>query len=363
VNLPEQFEQRLRCPRCHTHFDVGRPFSASARNARQRATADAPKRLRREGEQGRRGEAESLALHLSCAGCSSSYPIVDGTPILIDGERSVFRANEIIADWEREKAKPRPGMLGRLAWAMAARTPHITSHRRQHAIVRRFADRLARDRPSPAILVVGSGTEAVGADALAAIAGAATCECDVYLADSRMLVADLLDLPFDDGSFDAVVAQGVLEHVIDPQRAAAEIHRVLAPDGLVFSTTPFVLGVHLPVADYTRFSRLGLVRLFREFTPLECDVIEGAAVTLAYSLAYFWMALVSSLGWPGGAKVVKYAGNYAIFWLRYVDALVRRSPVSIDAAQSYYYIGRRSDTALADREIVAMFKGVGVCPW
>jgi len=55
---------------------------------------------------------------------------------------------------------------------------------------------------------------------------------------------------------------------------------VLAPGGLVLSTTPFVLGVHLPVADYTRFSRLGLIRLFRRFTPLECDVIEGAAVTL-----------------------------------------------------------------------------------
>jgi glutamyl-Q tRNA(Asp) synthetase len=44
--------------------NVGRPFSASARESRKRATADAPKRLRREGGQGRQpGEAESLALH------------------------------------------------------------------------------------------------------------------------------------------------------------------------------------------------------------------------------------------------------------------------------------------------------------
>jgi SAM-dependent methyltransferase len=275
----------------------------------------------------------------------------------------VFRADEIIADYEREREKPPGGVLGRLGWAVASRTPHVTSHRRQRAVAQRFADRLSRDRPSPAILVAGSGTEGIGIEVFRAIEGAAICECDVYLTDSRMLVADLLDLPFDDGSFDAVVAQGVLEHVIDPQRAAAEIHRVLAADGLVFSTTPFVLGVHLPVADYTRFSRLGLVRLFRQFAPLECDVIEGAAVTLAYSLAYFWMALVSSLGWPGGVKIVKYAGNYAIVWLRYVDALVRRSPISIDAAQSYYYVGRRSDTTLADREIVGMFTGVGLCPW
>jgi SAM-dependent methyltransferase/uncharacterized protein YbaR (Trm112 family) len=330
MNIPERFAERLRCPRCLRRFD-GAPGLPQGR--------------------------------IVCARCSSCYPIVNGAPILIDPDTSVFRADEIVADYEREKAKPRPGLLGRLAWAVASATPHVTSRRRQRTIVQRFADRLARERPSPAILVVGSGTEGVGVDALDSIAGAAVCECDVYLTDTRMLVADLVDLPFDDGSFDAVVAQGVLEHVIDPQRAAAEIHRVLAADGLLLSTTPFVLGVHLPVADYTRFSRLGLVRLFRRFTPLECDVIEGAAVTLAYSLAYFWMALVSSLDWPRGVKVAKYAGNYAIFWLRYVDAFVRRSPVSIDAAQSYYYIGRRSDTTLADRDIVAMFKGVGLCPW
>jgi len=300
---------------------------------------------------------------LRCPDCSASYPIVDGAPILIDPQRSVFSPEEVVADYERERVKPQRGLFGRVAWAVASRTPHVTSHRRQEAIVRRFADRLARERRSPSILVAGSGTEGIGIDIVRAIRGAAICEFDVYLTDGRMLVADLLDLPFEDGTFDAVVAQGVLEHVIDPQRGAEEIHRVLAPGGLVLSTTPFVLGVHLPVADYTRFSRLGLIRLFRRFTPLECDVIEGAAVTLAYSLAYFWMAVWSSFGWLGGAKIAKYAGNYLIFWLRSVDAFVRRSPVSIDAAASYYYIGRRSDATLGDREIVAMFKGVGLCPW
>jgi SAM-dependent methyltransferase/uncharacterized protein YbaR (Trm112 family) len=300
---------------------------------------------------------------LTCGQCSASYPVVDGAPILVDAEKSVFSAPQIIADYERDRAQPARGLLGRTAWAIASRTPHVTSHRRQEAIARRFAVRLAQERPAPSILVVGSGTEGIGVGALRSIPGVTICEFDVYLTGSRMLVADLLDLPFEAGSFDAVVAQGVLEHVIDPQRAVEEIHRVLTPDGLVFSTTPFVLGVHLPVADYTRFSRLALIRLFRRFTPVECDVIEGAAVSLAYALAYFWMALLSSFGWAGGAKVAKYAGNYLIFWLRYLDAFVRRSPVSIDAAASYYYIGRRSAALLSDREVVAMFKGVGLCPW
>ena len=254
-------------------------------------------------------------------------------------------------------------MVGKVAWAIASRTPHVPSYRRQELILRRFADRLSSCTVAPSILIVGSRTEGIGVRSLRAIPGATVCEFDIYLADSRMLVADLLDVPFESNTFDAVVAEGVLEHVLDPQRAADEIHRVLKGDGLVFSTTPFVLGVHMQVADYTRFSRLALIRLFRRFTPIECDVIEGAAVTLAYSLAYFWMALMSSFGWLRGAKIAKYAGNYLIFWLRYLDPLVRRSPVSIDAAASYYYVGRKSETTLPDREILTMFKGLGLCPW
>ena len=305
----------------------------------------------------------ALAAEVQCVDCSAEYPVVNGAPILIDAGRSVFTPQEIIAAYEDERRRPPPSALGRLAWAVASCAPHVTSYRRQEIIARRFADLLRSRTTAPAILLVGSGTEGIGLSALQAIPGATLCEFDVYLTDSRMLVADLLDLPFESGTFDAVVAQGVLEHVIDPFRAVAEMHRALKPHGLVFSTTPFVLGVHLPVADYTRFTRLALLRLFRSFRPIECDVVEGAAVSLAYSLAYFWMALLSSFGWPAGAKIAKYSGNYLIFWLRHVDALLRRSPVSIDAAASYYYFGQKSDETLSDREIVGMFKGLGLCPW
>lgn len=310
-----------------------------------------------------RGALRTGSGELVCDGCSRRYLVVAGAPILIDPEKSVFTPREIVEAYERERAGRRRSTIGRLAWAIASRTPHVTSYRRQETIARRFADLLASRGKAPSVLVVGSGTEGLGIDALASIPGATLCEFDVFLTDSRMLVADLLDLPFESGSFDAVVAQGVLEHVIDPQRAADEIHRVLRPEGLVFSTTPFVLGVHLPVADYTRFSRLALIRLFRRFAPIECEVIEGAAVALAYSVAYFWMALFSSFGWQSGAKVAKYAGNYLIFWLPWLDALVRRSPVSVDAAASFYYIGRRSERSLTDKEIVSMFKSLGLCPW
>ena len=45
-------------------------------------------------------------------------------------------------------------------------------------------------------------------------------------------------LPFEDGSFDYVIAAEVLEHLPEDQRAMAELFRVLAPGGLIAVTVP-----------------------------------------------------------------------------------------------------------------------------
>jgi ubiquinone/menaquinone biosynthesis C-methylase UbiE len=46
--------------------------------------------------------------------------------------------------------------------------------------------------------------------------------------------ADILSLPYDDQSFDVVMAAHVLEHLPEPQRALTEMVRVLRPGGMVF---------------------------------------------------------------------------------------------------------------------------------
>lgn len=53
--------------------------------------------------------------------------------------------------------------------------------------------------------------------------------------DSRQ--ADACALPFEDASFDAVIAMHMLYHLPDPSRAIAEIHRVLKPGGFLAVTT------------------------------------------------------------------------------------------------------------------------------
>jgi len=86
---------------------------------------------------------------------------------------------------------------------------------------------------------------------------------------------DLLALPFEDGQFDAVVADQVLEHVAgDPGRAMAETFRVLRPGGLAVLTSCCVNPIHHQnnYDDYWRFTPAGLrVLAERHGNVLEAD--------------------------------------------------------------------------------------------
>ena len=52
------------------------------------------------------------------------------------------------------------------------------------------------------------------------------------------VVADMRRLPFADGSFDGAISVHSIEHVPDPRRAIAEMHRVLRPGASAVVVTP-----------------------------------------------------------------------------------------------------------------------------
>ena len=70
---------------------------------------------------------------------------------------------------------------------------------------------------------------------------------------------NMLHLPFEDGAFDCVVSDQVLEHVEgDPRKAIEESIRVTKPGGYVVHTTCLLNPVHNFPADYWRFTPEGL---------------------------------------------------------------------------------------------------------
>ena len=113
---------------------------------------------------------------------------------------------------------------------------------------------LVQPRPGQRILDVGCGT---GDDAAALAAGVAPYGLVIALDHSdealsrarrhigpetastlRLTRADAHDIPLADGTCDAVRIERTLQHVADPPRVLAEMHRVLRPGGTLVASEP-----------------------------------------------------------------------------------------------------------------------------
>ncbi|WP_436492216.1 methyltransferase domain-containing protein [Actinokineospora sp. HUAS TT18] len=79
--------------------------------------------------------------------------------------------------------------------------------------------------------VVGSAGDAVGVEPNPGMRAVAEERAREHASSARFVDGTAYDLPFPDATFDAVRCERVFQHLADPERAAAEIARVLKPGG------------------------------------------------------------------------------------------------------------------------------------
>lgn len=303
-----------------------------------------------------KAKLESLNDQLKCTNpaCSSCFPIVDGIPVLINEKSSLFSIDDFV---QRHQTALHFKRKQSLKSFIARSLPEISRNIKGKQNYHKFAARLQlRPNGTPRVLVIGGSVLGQGMDALTAHFPIELIETDVSFGLRTMLICDAHDIPFDNESFDGVIAQAVLEHVVDPYRCVEEIHRVLKPEGLVYAETPFIQQVHKERYDFTRFTHLGHRRLFRKFEEIESGAVCGTGMALAWSYQYFLLSIMSSKPLRMAAR---FFARITSFYLKYVDYLLIDTPGTLDAASGFYFMGQKSDRVLADRDLIRLYKGVG----
>jgi SAM-dependent methyltransferase len=281
---------------------------------------------------------------LSIAG---AFPQVDRWPVLVDFATSVLDLDAMVAT-QAQSVVPR-GRRSR--WLDALKQALFAPN----DVAGDNLQRLKRELPQgerSRVLIVGGGGAGHGAEILLDDARIDLIAFDIYGTPLTQFIADGHRIPLADGSVDAVVIQAVLEHVLDPAQVVAEIHRVLAADGIVYAETPFLQQVHEGPYDFTRFTESGHRYLFRRFTLLDSGVIGGPGTQLLWSIDYAARGLFRSRLAGGVTKAL-------FFWVRVLDRLCPY-PYAVDSASGCYFLGRRSEQEMTPRDIIEHYRGAQI---
>ena len=291
-------------------------------------------------------------LDLVCPACSSSFPVVQGLPILINNANSVFAIEDYAASNAFEGASYGStydsvsglrGLYRKLVHRLSETNIKSDELDAETALLNLCKASPVRLK----ILVIGAGDRKYGDDA-------DFVYTDVAFASEIHAIVDSHDLPFKNNCFDLVLAVAVLEHVASPQAVVDEIWRVLKPKGCVYAATPFLQPVHMGAYDFTRFTHLGHRRLFRKFS----ETASGLALGPASATALTIRATIVSLA-PGKAyrRFANLFGIVFTFPLKYLDYLTRNNLSALDGAGGVYFFGRKEQETISDRSLIAMYRG------
>jgi SAM-dependent methyltransferase len=288
------------------------------------------------------GQADRyVCSNTTCLFHQQGFGTVSGVPVLVDFAASILDETHTLQSSGASPLASRDARVSPLSRFARWLRQDV---RFEEFDAAQFLDATKAISDAPAILVIGGGAIGFGAEALYADQQVSLFGTDIYYSPHVSLIADAHHLPFRDGTVHGVWIQAVLEHVLDPHLVVAEIHRVLALDGVVYAETPFMQQVHEGAWDFTRFSPSGHRWLFRHFAELSSGITQGPAISLQWSLRYFFVALLRSYR-------LGYAVSMAFFWIKYFDRLVQPHRAR-DGACGISFFGRRSDLAVSPKQMV-----------
>jgi len=199
--------------------------------------------------------------------------------------------------------------------------------------------------------MVGGGERWEGLDQfLAEAPSAEIVNSDVYPGASVHVLTDAHQVAFADNSFDVVIIQAVLEHLIEPFVAVEEFWRVLKPSGLVLADTPFLQAVHMGAYDFTRYTPLGQRALFKRFEAIEVGISAGPMSSLRWAVEHAAKSLFRT-------RIAAWFLRPFTLPLGWIEQFSPANGYALDACCGSYFIGRKSSHVMTPREIIAAYRG------
>ncbi len=110
------------------------------------------------------------------------------------------------------------------------------------------------------------------------------------------VAGSVLDIPWQENTFDSILCMQVLEHVPEPQKAVIEFHRCLKPGGVLILSVPHLAYLHNEPHDYFRYTKHG-IRFLLEQTGFTVDTIVPAGGLFSF-LGHIPSMLFKAIAYP-----------------------------------------------------------------
>jgi SAM-dependent methyltransferase len=251
---------------------------------------------------------------------------------IIDDERLIWDNGKL-------KARNRIGAASDLHVRSSVRTLFLNflyaDQNRSRWVQRALAKVLARfdQEPSQWGVCVGAGGTSLHPRVL---------NLDIFDGPTIDIVHDGGSLPFQDGVLSLAVCQEVLEHVADFGGLIRELHRVLAPEGVLYVQVPFQIGYHSGPNDYWRFSDDGLRHLFdnQDWALEELGISVGHG-TGFYRIAVEFFAVTAAVVHRRLYLSTKAICAVLLYPFKLADLITRFSPEARRIPGGHYVITRK----------------------
>ena len=272
------------------------------------------------------------------------YKIIEGYPILIDYEKSLFLEDQIVTLNSVVNRQTYNGIMKTIKRIV---TPQNKVSIKNIINLKKL---LSTANGKKRVLIIGGSTIGQGTKSLYDDPSIELIAFDIYATQNVQFVADTHNIPLPSNIFDGVVIQAVLEHVLEPKIVVSEIYRLLKDNGLIYSETPFLQHVHEGAYDFIRFTESGHRFLFQNFKTIDSGVCASAGTQLLWSIDYFFRSVFRS---KKIGKIIK----LLFFWLQYIDAIIPKS-YGIDAASCVYFLGQKQKIPIKGKNMINYYQGM-----